>query len=103
MERVEVDFAQEDPELREARVAFTSEEVADREELEAESATAQATREGEITSETTLRDRAETSIATLEQAYAGWATLTAAQKDAALRLTVRVAATLARLVLRRLA
>lgn len=52
--------------------------------------------------ETTLRDRADQSIATLEQAWTGWGALTAAQKDAALKLTVRVVITLARLTLRKL-
>lgn len=66
-------------------------------------ATAAATaRITDETNEATLRDRADTAIANLESAIAGWSTLTAAQKDAALKLGLRVTAALARLILRRL-
>lgn len=61
-----------------------------------------AQHEAELDVETTLRTRAADAIATLEQAHAGWGALTAAQKDAALKLTVRVTISLARLALRRL-
>lgn len=50
----------------------------------------------------TLRDRLGTALANLETANTNWATLTAAQKDAALRLGIRVDAALIRLALRRL-
>lgn len=49
-----------------------------------------------------LEDKARQAIANLESADANWATLTAAQKDQALRLCVRVVAKLARLVVRQL-
>jgi hypothetical protein len=52
--------------------------------------------------ETTLRSRADAALANLETAYENWPTLTQAQKDAALRLTVRVSAALVRLQLRKL-
>lgn len=55
-----------------------------------------------IENERALRDRADTALQNLEAAWAGWAGLTAAQKDAALKLTVRVTISIARLVLRRL-
>lgn len=51
---------------------------------------------------TTLRDRAVAALANLEAAWDGWGALTAAQKDAALKLNVRVTIAIARLVLRRL-
>lgn len=50
----------------------------------------------------TLDDRISQAIQTLEQAAAGWATLTAAQKDAALKLAVAAVARLARLQVRQL-
>lgn len=46
-----------------------------------------------------LREKASQAIVTLENAHANWATLTAAQKDAAIRLSVLVTAKLARLAL----
>lgn len=46
--------------------------------------------------------QAEQAIDTLESAWTNWGALTAAQKDAALKLTVRVVTRLARLVLGRL-
>ncbi|HVE24032.1 MAG TPA: hypothetical protein VNC22_01440 [Sporichthya sp.] len=46
--------------------------------------------------------QADQAIATLESAWDNWATLTAAQKDATLKLTVRVVTRLARLLLGRL-
>lgn len=49
-----------------------------------------------------LLERARTAIATLEAADANWATLTPEQKDAALRLSMRVTAKLARLLVGRL-
>jgi hypothetical protein len=49
-----------------------------------------------------LVSKADQAIANLESADANWATLTAAQKDAATRLAVRVTAKLARLALGRL-
>lgn len=48
----------------------------------------------------TIRQRATDAIANLESAYTNWGTLTAAQKDAALRLNVRVTVGLVRLYLR---
>lgn len=50
----------------------------------------------------TLQDRAAQAIANLQASYDGWSGLTAAQKDAAQKLTIRVVIALARLVLRRL-
>lgn len=50
----------------------------------------------------TLRDRLAATLATLEQANTGWTTLTAAQKDSALRAAVRANAGLIRLRLGRL-
>lgn len=50
----------------------------------------------------TMTDRTATAIAGLEDAAASWGTLTNAQKDAAMKLTVQVSARLARLVLHRL-
>lgn len=52
--------------------------------------------------EQTLRDRADQAVATLESAYANWTTLTAVQKDQALRLQMRATSTLLRLQLRKL-
>lgn len=52
--------------------------------------------------EVVLRDRAEQAIVTLQNAWDNWAGLTAAQKDATQKLTVRVVIGLVRLVLRRL-
>ena len=49
-----------------------------------------------------LRDKATQAIAQLEDADTRWGTLTAAQKDAAMRLCVRATAKLIRLVLGRL-
>lgn len=49
-----------------------------------------------------LRDRLEQALTNLETANANWATLTAAQKDAALRLGIRADAALIRLILRKL-
>lgn len=50
----------------------------------------------------TMTDRTANAIGTLEDAAASWGTLTAAQKDAAMKLTVQVVVRLARLVLHRL-
>lgn len=47
-------------------------------------------------------DRLAALLSTLETADTNWPTLTAAQKDAALRQTVRATAGLARLLLKRL-
>lgn len=52
--------------------------------------------------EAALRDRADVALVNLQAAWDGWAGLTAAQKDAALKLNVRVTIALARLLLRRL-
>lgn len=46
--------------------------------------------------------QADQAIDTLESAWTNWGALTAAQKDAALKLAVRVVTRLARLVLGRL-
>jgi hypothetical protein len=50
----------------------------------------------------TLREQADQAISTLEAAASGWSSLSASQKDGALKLSVRVVAKLARLVLGRL-
>jgi hypothetical protein len=50
----------------------------------------------------TMLDRIGQAISNLETAAANWGTITAVQKDAALKLTVQVVARLARLILRRL-
>lgn len=50
----------------------------------------------------TLIERAQGAIDTLEQGLANWGTLTAAQKDAELKLAVRVVVALARLKAARL-
>lgn len=50
----------------------------------------------------TLRDRAAAALENMEAAWNGWAGLTAAQKDAAAKLNLRVTIALVRLVLRRL-
>ena len=52
--------------------------------------------------ETRLRETARNAIATLEAADANWGTLTPQQRDAALRLSVRLGAKLARLAVRQL-
>jgi hypothetical protein len=57
---------------------------------------------GAPTIEATLRDRADAAIGNLQAAYDGWSGLTAAQKDAALKLTVRATIALIRLQLRKL-
>lgn len=49
-----------------------------------------------------FRTQTDQAIDTLESAWTNWATLTAAQKDATLKLTVRVVTRLARLVLGRM-
>lgn len=77
-------------------------EMTDAEQAQLEDSLDQGLAEPASANEVTLRDRAEQAITTLENAHAGWASLTAAQKDGALRLTVRVVVALARLVLRRL-
>lgn len=51
----------------------------------------------EEVNEASLRTKVRNAIANLETADASWGSLTATQKDAAVRLTVRVAAKLARL------
>lgn len=61
-----------------------------------------ATLAAETDVEGKLRTTASDAIATLAQAHANWASLTAAQKDAALRLNVRVTVALARLTVGRL-
>lgn len=73
-------------------------ENADRDAIEAAASAERVAEENA----TTLRDRAEQALENLEGAWAGWANLTAAQKDAALKLNVRVTVALARLVLRKL-
>lgn len=50
----------------------------------------------------TLRDRVDQALTQLATAHTNWGTLTAAQKDAALKLNVRVTLALARLQLRKL-
>lgn len=50
----------------------------------------------------TIRGQASAAVDTLETAVAGWAALTAAQKDATLKLAVRVVTKLARLALNKL-
>lgn len=52
--------------------------------------------------EQTLRERADQAVGTLQNAWDNWGSLTNAQKDAALKLTVRVVIALARLTLRKL-
>jgi hypothetical protein len=64
-----------------------------------QAAAAQAVLDGNAA---TMADRAAAAIGNLEQAAQNWGTLTAAQKDQAMKLTVQVVARLARLVLRRL-
>lgn len=54
------------------------------------------------TNAATLRDRIQQAITTLTNAHTNWGTLTAAQKDSALKLNVRVTVALARLHLRKL-
>lgn len=49
-----------------------------------------------------LYSNVDQAVDTLESAWDSWATLSAAQKDAALKLTVRVVTRLARLTLGRL-
>lgn len=56
----------------------------------------------EVINADTLRDKADQAITLLENADANWASLTAAQKDAAMRLSVRVVAKLARMAVNRL-
>lgn len=56
----------------------------------------------EQVNETSLRTKVRNAIGNLETADASWGSLTAAQKDAALRLSVRVTAKLARLAVVRL-
>lgn len=56
----------------------------------------------EVVNADLLETKALQAIDILESADNGWATLTAAQKDAATRLAVRVAAKLARLSVGRL-
>lgn len=51
---------------------------------------------------TSLHTKVRNAIATLENADTNWGSLSNAQKDAALRLAVRTAAKLARLVARQL-
>lgn len=83
-------------------VDLTPEEQA---EVEAERAAAAAQLEladATATTEIQIRQRLETALEKLEQAGAGWAELTPAQKDTAMRLTVRATAKLVRLQLRRL-
>lgn len=63
---------------------------------------AEATEIQHASNEATLRTRVLDAINTLEQAHANWPTLSAAQKDAALRLNVRVTAALARIQFRQL-
>lgn len=65
-------------------------------------ATAGAARDARVANEQTLRDRVEGALVSLNAAWTNWATLTAAQKDGALRLNVRVTVALSRLQLRRL-
>lgn len=64
-----------------------------------QAAVAQAVLDGNAA---TMSDRAANAIGNLETAAQNWGTLTAAQKDQVLKLTVQVVARLARLVLRRL-
>lgn len=52
--------------------------------------------------EASLRTKVRNAITNLETADASWGALTAAQKDAAIRLSVRVAAKLARLAVAQL-
>lgn len=56
----------------------------------------------EATNDSTIRDRLTATLATLESAQTNWPTLTAAQKDAATRQSIRATAGLIRLLLRRL-
>lgn len=58
--------------------------------------------ENAIANEQSLRDKVGQAIGNLETAATNWGTLTAAQKDAAAKLTVQVTARLARLALRHL-
>lgn len=48
-----------------------------------------------------MQDRLAQSVDTMQAAWSNWDTLTAAQKDNAMRLTLRVAMTLARFVVAR--
>lgn len=97
LERVILDLSKPVAE-RVSRVALTAAELADRGAVEADA----APRVAAAANETTLRDRADAALDTLENAWGSWGTLTAAQKDAALKLNVRVTIALARLVLRKL-
>lgn len=63
---------------------------------------AAAALEAEAANEDTLRSRIDSSLGTLANAWQAWPTLSPAQKDGAMRLTVRVTLALARLEQRRL-
>lgn len=67
-----------------------------------DAAAAAAAAKQERANEAAIQTRLEDAIAKLEQAGAGWADLTPAQKDAATRLAVRAVAKVARLQLQRL-
>lgn len=81
-------------------VPFTAEEEAQYEADQTAGAIETAARETEETNARTIRERLANALANLETAYSNWAALTAAQKDAAIKLDVRTTAGLVRLYLR---
>lgn len=83
-------------------VAMTAEEESELLAYRTAAAAEQAEDDAEASAVSTLRDRISGAIDTLEQAWANWATLTDAQKDAAQKLNVRVTVALGRLAVRRL-
>jgi hypothetical protein len=83
-------------------VPYTAEEEAQADLDERAAVADRAARDTADANDRTVRDRLDTALANLEAANANWATLTAAQKDAATRSAVRASAGLIRLQLRRL-
>lgn len=72
-----------------------------RAEAERETVITEQQRAADATVSGTIRLKIEQALATLEQTYANWGALTAAQKDSALRLNARVTIALSRMVLGR--
>lgn len=98
MERIIAEYEGEELVQRPA----TAEELAEIEAREAEATAAIATAELEHKNAGVLRERVGVMLEELKADHAGWAGLTAAQKDRATRNTIRLVLALARLVIRRL-
>lgn len=101
-DKVVIDCGGDVEEGEEREVTVTEQPLTPEEEAQRQEDAQAAVDEDAMEKRLTLaRTKLSQSVVTLENAHANWAGLTAAQKDAATRLSVLVSAKLARFVLNR--